>query len=577
MLKYSVTSTSLPGAVNRRMALGKGISKSNLAGLYQIALEMSSARKPDRVLRMIVRSARQLLKADASYVVLFDEPGGFLYVGPHSGLRTKAFKQVRLKPGEAASGWIFQERQPVYSHDYFADPRFPHTIDNVVAGEGIVSGIGIPLIFEERALGVLYVVNRTVTHFTPDQVELLGLFANQASIALGMAKVHEKLERQNRRLLALNQLGTNVLGTLDLQTTLSSVAEWSARLFGGSAASVWLLEDGSLVKRGSFPDGQRASVEKIAFEELSHLVPTESVVTVQRLNNGSKRLLPYQYKSGVAIGLTLAKRKTKAIIGLSAPAEYRLNDEDRFFLETLGRYALMAIENALSYSRIDNKLAQRIRELAILSERNRIAADLHDTVIQILFGAGLTLDRIFLTEDPERRAHLLEEIVRQAKTLIQKGISEIRHVIYELTGPPDHQPLSEMLVKLLDRPGMESGLRTRLEIRGEVEDLPLAAKLLIVRAAQELVTNAVKHSRAGDLALLLKVGPKWITVQAVDDGLGQADSIRRIIGQGRFHFGLSMLSEKLKQVKGKLEIKDNRPRGIIAKATFRLDKFAEPD
>jgi len=725
------------GTVFRKLAIGRGISKTELAGLYQIALELGMARQADRVLRLIVRRARRLLKADASYIVLYDEASGQLYVGPHTGLRTGEFKEIRVRPGEAASGWIFKERKMYLTDNYFTDPRFPHTIDSLVAGEGIVSGIGVPLVFKDESLGVLYVVNRKDTRFTPEQAELLGLFANQASIALGMARVYDEMERRNQQLLTINQLGNHVLGVLDLEPTLLAVARWCALLFKGSAAAVWLQEGTTLVRRGAFGGGKRGGRSKIPFNQVNHLFRSDGAVQHHELDNHTYRLFPPRYNSVVALCLTLSRRNIRGIIAISYPQRRQLSDNDNFFFQTVGKYALMAIENALSYTSVDHQLTRRARELtilhemsrtlftindspeelftlvsdrvmevfdvratalaanpgegektplwlvkkegkdqiakvknglsrplewnkppdpfwiddsnsiwdaplssldtngcpdralavplaigtellgvfivafknsqqswdlqqydflyqmlglvtlslknsqlkikarelAVLAERNRIATQLHDTVIQILFSTGLSLDRLLM--DEKERGAPAEEIVRHSKTLIQKGISEIRQVIFELAGPKNEQSLAELLESLLLQARLEGVLATRLKIVGEVEMLPLAAKLLIIRTARELVTNVVKHAGAGELSLRLSLISGWINLRVADNGGGRAEEIKKTMGHGRFHFGLSMLRESLSRVRGRLVIGDNSPRGVVTRVRIPVAAFKD--
>lgn len=232
VLNYSQNYIKIIGAVQSKVSIGKGISRKELVSLHdEILQELSMIQKPERVLRLIVQRVRRLLKTDASYVVIYDKALDLLCIGAHSGLRSNEFKRIRVKPSEGgAAGRIIKEKETLLTENYFNDFRFPHTVDQLVASEGIVSGIAIPLIFEDECLGVLYVINRTETSFSPGQAELLKSFANQASITLGMAKIHEKLQKQNQQLLAINQLGTDVFGVLDLKTTISSLAEWSARL-----------------------------------------------------------------------------------------------------------------------------------------------------------------------------------------------------------------------------------------------------------------------------------------------------------------------------------------------------------
>ncbi|MFZ5644948.1 MAG: GAF domain-containing protein [Bacillota bacterium] len=742
MLNYSQNYIKIIGAVQSKVSIGKGISRKELASLHdEILQELSMIQKPERVLRLIVRRARRLLKADASFVEIYDKASDLLSYGADSGLRSNELKRARLKLSEGGSTWwVVEERKVLLTENYFKDFSFPHTSDQLVASEGIVSGVGIPLVFEDECLGVLYVINRTETSFSPGQVELLKSFANQASITLGMAKMYEKLQKQNRQLLAINQLGTDVFGVLDLKTTISSLAEWSARLFKGSAAAVWLLEGGHLVRQGVHGTGKQGGRSRIPFAEINHLFSPDKAVQLFMLDNSVCRMFASRFKSVAVLSLTLNGIKSNyAMICIGYPHHWQIAEDDESFLLTVGKYALMAIENALSYTSVDQQLARRAgeltilhemsrnlftindniedlfffistkviqtfevtatalavshdgqkkntlwlvrkkgqdlimkersdlpllspdtdytqepfgvkniktewakpvasmmsekssnllaiplvlgkellgvfivtpqrgrqplvpfhynflsqmvglislalknrqlkikaRELAILGERNRIAADLHDTLIQMLFSAGLNLDRLLM--DDRERGVPAEEIVRQTKNLIQKGISEVRQVIFELTGNQGVKPLAEQLENLLSQAGVEGGMTTGLQISGKTEALPLAANLFIFRLAKELVANVVKHARASELLLRLTFRSGWISLKVIDNGTGKTENIKEILNNSSFHFGLSILEEKLKRVSGKLTISNNLPQGIIAHAKIRLDAFTEGD
>lgn len=740
MLNYSQNYIKIIGAVQSKMSIGKGISREELASLHdEILQELSMIQKPELVLRHIVQRARRLLKADASYVVIHDKVSDLLSYGAHSGLRSNEFKRARVKSSEGgASGRIIKERKILSTKNYFNDFSFPRTIDQLVACEGIVSGIGIPLVFEDECLGVLYVVNRTETDFSLGQAELLKSFANQASITLGMAKMYEKLQKQNQQLLAINQLGNDVFSVLDLKTTISSLAEWSARLFKGSAAAVWLLDGDHLVRQGVYGSGKQGGRFKIPFEKINHLFSPDKAVQLFKLDNSVYHMFAPRFKSVAVLCLTLNRIKSNyAMICIGNPHHWQMAEDDEFFLLTVGKYALIAIENALSFTSVDDQLARRAseltilhemsrnlftindniedlfffvstkviqtfgvtatalavnydghkknilwlirkkgqdhimkeksdlpllspdieytqepfgvkdintgwvkpvasmmsekssnllaiplvlgkellgifivtpqrgqqpwfpfhynflsqmvglislalknrqlknkaRELAILGERNRIAADLHDTLIQMLFSAGLNLDRLLM--DERERGAPAEEIVRQAKNLIQKGISEVRQVIFELTSNQGVKPLAEQLENLLAQAGLEGGMTTRLQFSGKTEVLPLVAKSFIFRLAKELVANVVKHAQASELLLRLTFRSGWISLKVIDNGIGQTENIKEILNNNSFHFGLSILEEKIKRVSGKLIIRNNLPQGIIAHAKIRLDAFKE--
>jgi|GEM_PF-1800271 len=347
-----------------------------LAALYQIALELGTVARAGDVLQLIVQRARSLLNADASYTVLYNEREEVMTIGPEVGLKSDAFKKVRVKPGDAASGWIFKSRTAAVTLDYYQDTRFPHTIDAEVAEEGIRSGVGVPLLFRDEVLGVLFVISRSGTSFTPEQMDLLNVFATQASIALGMAKINERLEQQNQKLTALNELGSYVLEDLDFESTLRSIVFWSARLFNGFTSAVWLSEEDAFVLHTHTGGGVVSPVIHTA--EVEPFFSGEPV-TVRELAGPSRAMFfGGSVDSALITCLDFTYEGLKAVIGIGYTDTPATKGEDLPFVQAFGKYALMAVRNAAHYTRADQKLAERAKELAVLHDLGRALFTVND-------------------------------------------------------------------------------------------------------------------------------------------------------------------------------------------------------
>ena len=138
------------------------------------------------LLRAIVQVARAIFGAKASSIMLLDEEADELVFEAVAREEEQHLVGMRFPSSSGLAGWVLVTRQPLVLEDVAHDPRFAK---DLAEGTGYVpSGImAVPLLYEERALGVLQVLDRPQrSRFSLQEMELLGLFANQAAIALDL-------------------------------------------------------------------------------------------------------------------------------------------------------------------------------------------------------------------------------------------------------------------------------------------------------------------------------------------------------------------------------------------------------
>jgi signal transduction histidine kinase len=227
-------------------------------------------------------------------------------------------------------------------------------------------------------------------------------------------------------------------------------------------------------------------------------------------------------------------------------------DEDQELIELLAAHAAIAITNA--------RLYEQSRELSILSERNRLALDLHDAVSQKLFGlvlaaesAGTLLDR-----DPAAAREQLTKL----QTLAQEARDELRSLVFELR-PPD-----------LERDGLCGALRKHVEVLRRLQsveiELDLDARIKrepardreLLRIAQEALHNSLRHARAQHLAVRLRRQNGRLLLEIEDDGVGfdpAASTLRST------HLGLTSMEERAQRLGARLEVRSAPGAGTIVR------------
>jgi GAF domain-containing protein len=153
------------------------------------------------LLKSIVEVARSIFNAKASSIFLLDEEADELVFEAVAGEGEETLVGRRIPSSTGFAGWVLVTRQPIIVEDVSEDPRFAR---NVAEDTGFVPKglMAVPLLHEERALGVLQVLDRPQNaQFSLAEMDLLSLFANQAAIAL------ELLQRARRARAVLYEEG----------------------------------------------------------------------------------------------------------------------------------------------------------------------------------------------------------------------------------------------------------------------------------------------------------------------------------------------------------------------------------
>jgi GAF domain-containing protein len=149
---------------------------------------LASDEQFGRLLGSIVEVARAIFGAKASSILLHDEATDELVFAAVSGEGEEALVGKRFPSSTGIAGWVLSSRTPLVLEDVQNDPRFAR---DVAEGTGYVPNglMAVPLLDDELALGVLQVLDRPQrARFSLQEMELLGLFAGQAAIALGLLR-----------------------------------------------------------------------------------------------------------------------------------------------------------------------------------------------------------------------------------------------------------------------------------------------------------------------------------------------------------------------------------------------------
>ena len=195
-------------------------------------------------------------------------------------------------------------------------------------------------------------------------------------------------------------------------------------------------------------------------------------------------------------------------------------DQDVILIEALSRIAGAAVRTS--------RLQNRLRRTAVVEDRQRIARDLHDSVIQDLFAVGLGLQSVSqLVEDPQVEATIVEAVDR-----LDGAVEMLRSYIFDLKAPRSQPALSARLDELVKRMSSAYPTIVRLRIGAEESgDDELDSEILGI--VTETLSNALRHAAAQNVEIsIMQVGDRWV-VRVEDDGTGfDVDALSPGMGLG---------------------------------------------
>jgi signal transduction histidine kinase len=475
------------------------------------------------VLRRIVEVACALVNARYGALGVIAPGGRELEQFIHVGVDADTAAQIgHLPTGKGLLGALIDDPRPV---------RLVHLSDDVRSvgfpehHPPMAGFLGVPIRVRDEVFGNLYLTEPASGAFSADDEEVVLALAATAGVAIDNARLFAEGVRRQRALEA-STLVTRQLLAVEGEEPLAVIAGQIRQLADADVVSVVL----------PMPDGQRLLVEVAsglrADDLLGLTYPAEGSFVGDVIASGRPVNIPdaaesldqpVHLRSFVPVGPTMVlplgtpERTRGALMVGRLQGRHHFNDSDVETATTFANHATVALE--LADARNDQ---QRV---ALLEDRDRIARDLHDHVIQRLFAAGLTIQSIAarLTGAPAER---LNTIV----TEIDDTIAQIRTSIFELRGPlgPQTGTLRSRLLTLLDE--LEGVLEVEPKVRmsGPLDSVvPDVAVEDILAVVRESLTNVAKHAQATQVDISLAAANGQFVLDVVDNGIGLGSSTRR--------------------------------------------------
>jgi two-component system, NarL family, sensor histidine kinase DevS len=484
--------------------------------LLEAGLTLASELSLPVVLQRIVDLAAQITDARYGALGVIGE-GDTLTEFVTTGIGVKERRAIGdLPTGRGVLGLLIHEPRPVRIRN-IAD--HPASVGFPANHPPMRSFLGAPVQAMGRVFGNIYLAEkRSAKEFSEEDEESLVILATQAGAAIANASLYEEVRSRERWLDALREITNQVLAGAGESSVLDSIAERAQELARADAASIVTTTgvEGELVvaaaagaasseisgqavpAEGSISGAVIRSGEGLMFEDVSR-DPHAYQPVVRAGHYGPAFFVPLRVPGGIA--------GTLAVVNVKGGRQF--SQQDRLLVESLAAAASVAIE----YDRAQSEL----RRLGVLEERERIARELHDGIIQSLFAVGMSLEGTALTTGSLETSNRIDLAVEQLDGVIR----DLRNYIFGLRpGILADRQLAQALQQL----GVEMQSRSQARVEVAIDDA-LAARLSnraadIVQLTREALSNVARHAEATHASVRLERQGTNAVLAIEDNGVG---------------------------------------------------------
>jgi sigma-B regulation protein RsbU (phosphoserine phosphatase) len=332
-----------------------------LSRLLPIVGEINAVLDPDQLLPTIARQLRRLVDYQMLDIFLPDREGALVpaFVAGYA----PELGGVRLRPGEGIVGAAAERREPLYVPDVSRDPRY------VAVVPGVVSELAIPLLHQERLVGVLNVEGSDPRAFTAEARTVLQVLAGHLAVAIENATLHRETRRYASHLATLHDIARETASILDLDQLLHRLADVVKRVVDYERFAILLLDEerGELVLRKSVSFGPRGGQTRIKLGEglCGAAARNRETILVPDVRRDPRYLnwLP-DTLSELVVPLVY-QDKVVGVFDLESSALARFTEEHVKVLTPLASQVAVAIANARLYEEVTRRDERLNREMAI--------------------------------------------------------------------------------------------------------------------------------------------------------------------------------------------------------------------
>lgn len=461
------------------------------------------------VLRRIAEAAVSLVGARYGALGVI-APDGSLEQFIHVGMPEAEAEAIgHLPEGHGLLGAVIESGASIRLEHLGADDR---SVGFPAHHPQMESFLGVPIRVRDEIFGNLYLTDRRSGSFTAEDEELVGALAATAGIAIDHARLFDEIRRRQRWSAALAEI-TAALLSGDSDEPIDLVGDLVTTFVDADLVCLIVPTGDGRFEIESARGADAEQLERRIYPSSGTLAERVLVSGEPAVLDGQEAAHQFSWQPAVgptvAVPVSLAGRRAAVLTISRRPGGARFTSSELTMASEFATQAGVAIE--LAQARRDRAA------LELVEDRNRIARDLHDHVIQRLFGAGLALQSLAAAAPPVLQPRLAEQV-----EAIDDSIAQIRTAVFTLQ--TRNAAPNAFRHRVLDVIGEVSGglpRAPRLSFSGAVDllvDDELAAEVTAV--VREALTNVARHAAASRSEVSISIGEGRLSVVVEDDGVG---------------------------------------------------------
>ncbi|MEX2588308.1 MAG: GAF domain-containing sensor histidine kinase [Actinomycetota bacterium] len=521
----------------------KSTSSKVHSKLLEAILALESEHSPQIVLQRVVEFAAELTSAQYGALGIIGAGGGiqeFLTTGITQAERDAIGP---LPKGLGLLGALIEDPRPLRLSSISHDPRSVGFPPNHPPME---SFLGAPVLADGVALGNIYLTNKQGSdEFTLVDEEILRALAKQAGAAVENARLIESARERQRLLEELREISVAALRETSSADILEIVAASAKKLIECDGVSVTVPgeQSGTLIVAATKGHGEadrKGCVLPMDNSLFDQVVTSGRSALIEDLDNDPRGFKPL-VQAPEAVSVIVAPLSARdQVFGTLAAWNLRgspaLNPNDLSVLENLGTQGALGLQ----YSRSQ----ERLRTHAVLEDRERIARELHDGVIQALFAVGMSLEATTALIDDSRAKDRVSSAVNE----LDQVIRELRSYIFGLHTELGGASIAEALSTLASEFERNTGVVTVADIDPAAPRMLTGRSEQVVQLAREALSNVRRHARASTCRISLFSDGADLVLEIDDDGRGFDLSV------ASSGLGIRNMEQRAAKVGGEVEI-----------------------
>ncbi len=492
-------------------------AQARMRSLLRAIGTISGELSLEAVLRTIVEAGCRL--AGANYGALgVIAPNGGLEQFVHVGIDPATTARIgHLPTGEGLLGALITDPRTIRLDHMRDDPRssgFPPD------HPPMDSFLGVPIRIRDEVFGNLYLTDSAHGGFTTEDEELVVALASAAGSAISNARLYTESRRQQGWLTASVDIGAQLLSSTG-EHPLRMIARKAHAIADADLVALSLLDPDGTALIVEHAEGLGAELLVGQRYALGATISGECVRTAQPVMHN--RVAPVLLENSPLVGVIdagpmMAVPLNGADVVRGVLAVVRTRDRRPFTAGELEMAAGFAAHASVALELADSRAAEQ--KVLLLEDRDRIARDLHDHVIQELFAIGMSLESIATQLGPDSEPGLrLHERVDD----LDRTIRRIRTSIFALRGPLDLQvdSLRQRILEIVSDLTPALGFPPHVAFDGAV-DTGLSAEVAddVAAVVREALINVAKHAQARRAYVDLTIAGREAVLVVADNGVG---------------------------------------------------------